>query len=229
MNTRVQPMTILLAAVLTISFAPDSLLSQDVKSIKPGKTYTSPLKDFEVTAPELCLGTKIQQQSDKNGGMVAFLSDVGQLDRIDFARLDPDVSTSLSESTSEVKQAVYAEHLRSTVLEPNEGTIITAEPLVLDETEVLFAVAELPGGSVLESVSFREGEMVSERMDSVRGLVVFAREDVIYVLHHEVGVDFDAIWDCGLSGMGGPQLTADERDRAAREGLQRLYEAMRFK
>lgn len=97
------------------------------------------------------------------------------------------------------------------------------------QTEALFAVAEFPGGGVLEVVKFGEEGMVRERMDSVRGLMVFLRGEILYVLHHEVGVNFDAIGPCGLSGQGGPELTPEERDRVAREGLQKLYATIIFK
>jgi hypothetical protein len=220
---------VLLPTILVINPMPCTLSAQDVSSIRPGKNYKSPLGDFEIKAPELCLGTKIQQQHDDTGGMVAFFSDVGQLERIDFARLDPSAVTTLAEADSAVVHTVYAEHLNSTIIQPNDAVLLVTEPMKAGQTESLFAVAQIPGGGVLESVQFRDGKMVSERVDSVRGLLVFARAGVIYVLHHEVGIDFDAIWDCGLSGQGGPQLTAEERDREARKGVQQLYASIRFR
>lgn len=229
MNTRLRLVTILLPLIVTAGARPGVLFAQDTKDTKAGKVYESPLNDFEIAAPEFCLGTKVQRQHDENGGMIAFLSDVGQLDRVDFERLDPGVTTSLADADAAMKQTVYAEHLRSTLLQPNDASLLATEPLTIGQTEGMFAIAEFPGGGVLEAVTFREGKMVSERMDSVRGLWVFARGDIIYVLHHEVGVDFDAIWDCGLSGQGGPQLTPEERDLAAREGIERLYGMIRFK
>jgi hypothetical protein len=229
MGAKLRLVTILLPAVLASSSPLGILYAQEVKDIKPGKTYNSPLKDFEITAPELCLGTKIQQQHDKTGGMVAFVSDVGQLDRIDFERLDANVATTIAQADSSVKLAMYAEHLNSTVLQPNNASLLVKELFKMGQTETLFAVAEFPGGGVLEVVTFQEGGMVRERMDSVRGLMVFVRGDVVYVLHHEVGVDFEAIWNCGLSGQGGPQLTPEERDRVAREGLQKFYATILFK
>ncbi|TFG66421.1 MAG: hypothetical protein E4H28_01970 [Gemmatimonadales bacterium] len=229
MSAKQRLVTILLPAVLAGSFLPGTLHTQEVKNIKPGKTYTSPLKDFEVTAPDLCFGTKIQQQHDKNGGMVAFVSDVGQLDRIDFERVDANIATTIAQADSAVKLAMYAEHLNSTVVQPNNASLLVKEPFKMAQTEALFAVAEFPGGGVLEVVKFGEEGMVRERMDSVRGLMVFLRGEILYVLHHEVGVNFDAIGPCGLSGQGGPELTPEERDRVAREGLQKLYATIIFK
>ena len=229
MNTGLRLVTILLPLIVTAGARPGGVFAQDAKDTKAGKIYESPLNDFEIAAPKFCLGTKIQQRHDETGGMIAFLSDVGQLDRIDFERLDPSVATSLGVADPVMKQTVYAEHLRSTLLQSNEASLLATEPLTIGEMQGMFAVAEFPAGGVLEAVTFREGKMVSERMDSVRGLMVFARGDIIYVLHHEVGVDFDSIWDCGLIGQGGPQLTDEERDLAAKEGIEQLYGMIRFK
>jgi len=221
--------TILLPFLLASSFPLRNLHAQEAKGIKPGKTYTSPLKDFEVTAPKLCLGTKIQQEHDKTGGTVAFVSDVGQIDRIDYERLNADAATTIAQADSAVKLALYVEHLNSTVLQPNKATLLVKEPFTFEQTETLFAVAEFPGGSALAEATWSEGEMTLERKDSVRGLMVFTRGEFIYVLHHEVGIDFDAIWSCGLSGQGGPQLTPEERDQVAKDGLQKFYAMIAFK
>lgn len=227
MNRKHQFVAILLPAVLILGL-PERSPSQEVRNIKPGKTYSSPLKDFKVPAPELCLGTKIQQEHDRNGGMVAFLSDVGQLERIDFERLDPSAVSALARADAAEKLAMYTEHLNSSVIRPNEATLLVEGPFELEEMEALFAVAEFPGGGVLEKAEFRDGKMVLERVDSVRGLMVFSRGDIIYVLHHEVGTDFEQIWSCGLEGQGGSGLTEEERNRVAREGLANLHASLRF-
>ena len=221
--------TILLPLLLASSFPLRNLHAQETKGIKPGKTYTSPLKNFEVTAPQLCLGTKLQEQQSKAGGMVAFVSDVGQLDRIDYERLNADLVSTIAQADSAVKLALYVEQLNSTVLQPNEASLLVKEPFKFEQTDALFAVAAFPGGSTLAEASWAEGKMTLERKDSIRGLMVFIRGEFVYVLHHEVGIDFDAIWSCGLSGQGGPQLTPEERDQVAKEGLQRFYTMIAFK
>jgi len=220
--------TIVLPLLLASSFPLSYLDAQKVKGIKPGKTYTSPLKNFAVVAPEFCLGTKIQQQNDKTGGMVAFLSDAGQLDRIDYQRLNPDLATAIDQADSAERLALYAEVLNSVTLQPSGATLLVKEPITFQQSEALFAVAEFPGGSVLAELTFADGKATPVRKDSVRGLMVFVKGEFVYVLHHEVGIDFDT-WFCDLRGQGGPQLTPEERDHVAREGLQRLYATIAFK
>jgi len=206
---------------------PSNLDAQEVRGIKPGKTYTSPLKNFTVVAPELCKGTKIQQQHDKTGGMVAFLSDAGQLDRIDYQRMNADLATAIAQADSAVRLALYAEVLNSRLLQPSKANLLAQEALPFEQTEVLFAVAGFPSGSALAELTFADGRATPVRKDSVRGLMVFVKGEFVYVLHHEVGIDLDT-WR-GLRGQGGPQLTPEERDRVAREGLQRLYAKIAFK
>ena len=61
--------------------------STEGRHYQRSKQYVSPLKNFTVAAPNMCLGIKIQTANDKNQGMVSFFSDIGQLNRIDYVRL----------------------------------------------------------------------------------------------------------------------------------------------
>lgn len=198
------------------------------RSFAAGKIYSSPLKNFTVPAPRLCLGTKIQEQHNANRGSVSFFSDVGQLERIDYIRLEPDSARGIIAADSSARYHLYEGRLQGLV-QPNSGTVTVEKPLRFADTDMLFALAEFPQGSVIESVTWKDGVMTRKREDSIRGLLVFVHGDFIYVLHHEVGVDFERIWPCGLDGQGGPALTLEEHEKWAKEGLEKLYQTMVFR
>lgn len=134
--------TLLTALVFT---APVGAKARGADHIKPGKKYTPPLANFTVPAPTFCLGTGIQKDHARDRGMVAFVSDVGQLSRIDYVRLESGQLEAWPGWEASGKRGPYQERLEA-FLEQNEARLVEHEPLQLDGAEALFAVAEFPGG-----------------------------------------------------------------------------------
>lgn len=56
---------------------------------RPGQPFTPPLKNFTVPVPAFAFGTGAQKSNNRDGGLVVFLGGLGDLERIDYARLPP--------------------------------------------------------------------------------------------------------------------------------------------
>src|SRR5438093_8638045 len=54
---------------------------------KPGELYVSPLKNFSIAVPKFAFGTRVQKSNNRDGGLVVFIGGLGDLERVDYARL----------------------------------------------------------------------------------------------------------------------------------------------
>lgn len=202
--------------------------AHSAKTVEPGTKVPSPLKNFEVSAPEFCLGTHLEKESRKDRGSIVFLSDVGQLNRIDFIRLDQAEAGIAAGQDSASKADLNAKVLEA-LLAGAGSALLAQEPVRLDGTDALFAVATFPRDSAVEYVEWKDGKAVRTRKDSTRGLLIFAKAGFLYRLQCEVGVDFEEMWPgCRYPHKSGPDLTPEERDQAAKTGVQAIYSAMTF-
>src|SRR5207249_10758476 len=68
---------------LAVQLTPSSLQGQ-----KPGQPYVSPLKNFSITVPNYAFSTKVQKSNMGDGGFVVFICGFGDLERIEFVRVE---------------------------------------------------------------------------------------------------------------------------------------------
>src|SRR5438876_6024177 len=88
---------------LAVQLTPSSLQGQ-----KPGQPYVSPLKNFSITVPNYAFGTKVQKSNKGDGGFVVFIGGFGDLERIEYVRVDSAAIAARSEEhTSELQSPVH--------------------------------------------------------------------------------------------------------------------------
>ena len=189
-----------------------------VSAQKPGKPFTSPLKNFTVLVPDFgsvglgTRGTRIQKQNDKDGGTVSFMNDAGRLLRIDYKRL-PTGTTLPADSTD--LQAFYRKALEDQVLRTSPSSALSERAYTLDGAPMRLAVVSFPAGSrLLDAVT-------GKRMDSVRALLIFARGGFLYTLHAELVADI-------FDPPGKTPVTVEELNRRAENWLPNFYRSMTF-
>lgn len=187
---------------------------------KPGKLFTSPLKNFTVVVPDFGSlgfgtdGTKAQKQNSKDGGTVSFMNGAGRLLRIDYTRLPTD--TILPTDSIEL-QAFYHKALEDQTLRTNSSSLLSERAYVLDNASMLLALVSFPAGSTLQDA------VTGKRRDSVRAVLVFARGGFLYMLHAELVADiFDP------PGKA-PVETTEELNRRADNWIPSFYRSMTFK
>lgn len=214
-------MTAAAAVILSLSVA-DSQAKDKVKSFK------SPLKNFEVTPRQYCLGTHMRHENDHDGGSVSFTSDLGELNRIDYFRVRSDLAATLEGPDSASTNGLFRQAIDNLVAE-NGASVLSESPTDVEGMDAQFAVVRFPKGAVLEASVWKDGKEVREPADSIRGLLVFFRSGYLYILHCEVGIDFASMWPLCEFPPSGPDLGPVQRDQAARNGVQQLYASIKFK
>jgi hypothetical protein len=210
--------------LVSVSLLTTGLRADESQKKKAGKTFRSPLKNFSVPVPDLCLGTKTKKDNDKHGGTVAFYSEVGQLLRIDYIRLDSPSMTILREADSASRCDFYKNQLSERLLKPSAATVQAEEVITADSSIMLLTLAFFPKGAVIERAVFSNGHMTREPDDSVRGLLVFVHGEFLYILHNEVGTDFESLWP----GCAKSLNSMEERLQAAKVTLQEFYRTITF-
>ena len=145
----------------------------------PGKPFKSPLKNFAIMIPEFPFGTTVQKQNSKEGGTVSFLGVTGAVRRIDYTRLPTDIA--LPTDSTEL-QALYHMALDD-LLRANPSSLLTERPYTLDNAVMLLAPVSFPAGSHLQDAAS------GKRMDSIRGVLIFARGGFMYLLHTELSAN----------------------------------------
>src|SRR5207247_4853726 len=99
---------------------PSSLQGQ-----KPGQPYVSPLKNFSITVPNYAFGTKVQKSNKGDGGFVVFIGGFGDLERIEYVRVD---SAAIAAPDSATRLLLY-EGVLDNVVTANHAQILAAERL----------------------------------------------------------------------------------------------------
>jgi hypothetical protein len=196
-------------------------LGAPARAQKPGQTFKSPLKNFTVVVPSLGLGPRVEKQNSKNDGRVGFYSDLGDLLRIDYGRLPADVTVP-TDST-----ALHAFHRQpvDALVQASQGVLISERDVVVDGAPMLLAIVAIPGGSPVEvTTQDDQGKPVSKRMDSERGLLVFARGGFVYVLQAELTA---SVLDIGKA-KDKPPPTLEEKSATAERMLPEFYRTITF-
>lgn len=124
---------------------------------RPGQLFTSPLKNFTVPVPNFVFGTRVQKSNNREGGLVVFMGGLGDLERIDYARL---TDGALASQDSGARMQGYRRALQ-VMVQANHADVVALEPLSLSGEPILYAL-----------VRFREASQVmkgGKRMDSLRG------------------------------------------------------------
>jgi hypothetical protein len=182
-----------------------------LRAQEPGKPFSSPLKNFTVMVPEFPFGTKVQKQNNKEGGTVSFLGAAGHAWRIDYTRL-PTGTTVPMDSTE--LQAFYHKALED-LLHANPSTLLSERAYTLDDAMMLLALVSFPAGSHLQNAAS------GKRMDSVRGLLIFAHAGFLYMLHAELAANV-------FNRPGEAPLAVEELSRRAEIFIPDFYRTIRF-
>ena len=170
---------------------------------RPGEPYISPLRNFSVPVPKFVFGTRIQKSNNRDGGLVVFMGGMGDLERIDYARLP---AGPLATQDSAARLQGYGNALRAMV-QTNHAEVVALQPLSLSGDAVLYALVRFP-----EASQVMEG---GKRMDSFRGTLLLVRGDFLYQLAVEVG---------GLREAA----TDQERVDSGKEAVQRFLGEISF-
>lgn len=192
------------------------------------KSFKSPLKNFEVAPPQYCLGTHTQLERDDEAGSVSFTSDLGELNRIDYFRVQGELAATLAGPDSVARNGFFQQAIDNMLAE-NGAAVLSESPMEVGGVDAHFTVARFPRAAAVESMVWKDGKQVQERADSIRGLLVFFRGGYLYILHCEVGIDFAAMWPLCDFPPSGPSLEPEQRDLAARNGVEQLYASIKFK
>jgi len=186
---------------LAVQLTPSSLQGQ-----KPGQPYVSPLKNFSITVPNYAFGTKVQKSNKGDGGFVVFIGGFGDLERIEYVRVD---SAAIAAQDSATRLLLY-EGVLDNVVTANHAQILAAEPLSGPGETQLYALVQFPEAS--QVVDGKTGK----RMDSFRGVLVLTRGAFLYMLYVEAG---------GLFGAGEP---GEKQVARGKDAVQRLLGEISF-
>lgn len=187
-----------------------ALGSAPLQAQKPGKSFVSPMKNFSVVVPNLTFGTRVDKQRDKEGGMVSFTGGVGDLCRIDYRRLPADFKV----PDDDVTRMDFYRSMLEPLLQGNRSSLLSEHSATLGGQPALFAVVSFPGGSHLMDMK------TNRRLDSVRGIAVFARGSFVYLLHTELAAS-------AFNPASGPP-SAEELGRRAETELPAFYATITF-
>ena len=161
-----------------------------------GGMYESPLNNFTIELPNW-VGLKIQDQNDNEGGRVSFHDDFGNLWAITYLRLPANSEATFKDN--EKRDSAYSSFLKTYALpslfsRASQGTRLLHEEFSgEDQNRVYFAVLSLPEGSPL--VDLKQ----NKRLDSVRGLIIFAKYGFIYMVENEMNSVFSKVNPSSLS------------------------------
>lgn len=187
--------------------------------------YTAPLKNFtaryqltgEVSGGPCCQ-RGVGDSFDKRSGIgtLSLYNEYGALNGVVYSRIPPGASESLSaQSLGDWLRAVPLSMLEERGVRPE---ILREQAGEFGGRTAWVAVVSIPGGSVISRKNWLTGE--ESRLDSVRGFVVFAREDFVYALMTEINV-------IGWGGRPGRSYDPDSWDLFMPE-LEHFYSGMAF-
>lgn len=186
-----------------VSFLP---FPSAVHAQKPGQPFVSPLKNFTVPVPDFAFGTRVQKSNNRDGGLVAFISGFGDLQRIDYVRL---AAGTLAAQDSTARLGAYERALDG-VVRANRGEVLTREPLSVAGDPMFYALVRFPEASQVVVGA------TGKRQDSFRGMLVLARGEFLYTLSVEAG----SVLDQGA--------TLEKKVAAGREAVQHLLGTITF-
>ena len=197
--------------VATIGFM---VLVAGARAQSAGQVFKSPLKNFTVLVPDFVFGTKVVKQSDKNGGgLVLFWGKDGEWQRIDYFKI-PEHSPVPADST---ERYAYFHKLLDALLHDHDARILTERGETLDGIMMLNALIVFTAESHL---SVSHNGQPAKRLDSTRGILVFARETFIYILQDEVGAP--------IFNQGDEVPTTEQLGRRSDEYLPKFYRSITF-
>jgi hypothetical protein len=188
-----------------------TLVAGVVHAQRPGQTFKSPLNDFTVEVPDFPLGTKVQKYHTKDDGLVAFSGGAGNFQRIDYFRIPADRPV----PTDSAGRHAYYQKLLDALLQEHPNRILAERDDAFDGVMMLHALVALPAGGLM----YDAGR--GTRVDSIRGMLVFARGGFAYVLQDEVGAP--------VFNQPGEVPTTEELARRAESSLPKLYRSITFR
>lgn len=182
-----------------------------------GGRYYSPLSNFNIALPNFA-GLQIQDQNDSEGGRVSFPDQFGNLWAVTYLRLPADSATILSEP--EKRDNAYRGFVTDYAMQSlfrkvsPQSSVVKEEFIDAQGSRAYFAVVNIPGASAIFDPK------KNQRLDSVRGLLVFDKNGFMYMLEDEMNTVFHQ--------TSASSLTAKQLDDA-QATLKRIKESMAFK
>ena len=183
----------------------------------PGGKYQSPLNNFSITLPNW-VGLKIQDQNDNEGGRVSFLDDFGNLWAVTYLRMPTDSSSVFGDPDRHDRayRGFVSDYAMPVLFRKSvpDSSVVKDEFIDARGIRVYFVVVNIPGASnILDPKK-------NQRLDSIRGLMVFDKNGFIYMLETEMNSVFSPTY--------ASSLTAKQVERA-QATLVRIKESMTFK
>ena len=178
-------------------------------------SYHAPLGNFILLLESG--NERIQDRNDERSGMVSVLDGMGNNKGVTYIALPAGAEATLGDPAK--RDSAYRGFVHAYAL-PELFRPISAQSAVVHEEFIgsgldraYFAIAVIPeASSVLDT---RTGK----KWDSVRALLVFDKNQFIYMLHSEINTVFDPV---------DPASLTNEDLEPARKGMQRLRESIRF-
>lgn len=149
--------------------------------------YHAPSNNFSVAIP--FHAARIQDDSDETGGYVSFVGLYGGLSSVYYERLPAEVKAIVDDASR--RNEVFRVYLHQQAL-PNIFRRASPRSLLLHE-EILSEPADRPYFVVVNipEASRTFDVKKNQRLDSVRGLLIFGRGDYLYMLAEEMGSNPD--------------------------------------
>lgn len=190
------------------------ILVAGARAQSPGQIFKSPVKNFTIPVPDFPFGTKVVKQSNKSGGgLVLFWGKDGESQRIDYFKIHDDSPV----PTDSTERHAYFHMLLSALLQEHTAKTLAERNEVLDGVMMLNALVVFTGESQV-SVSHNGGP--AERLDSTRGISVFARGGYVFILQVDVGAP--------IFNDGGGIPTIEQLGQRSDEYLPKFYRSITF-
>jgi hypothetical protein len=168
-----------------------------------GGQYVSPQDNFSLPIPSMMFGTRMEDRSNDDGGVVSFHSDMGSLRRIEYSRVPSEASAAFADSTT--RDEAYRNFFHTAVVPSLQA--------ILPGTEVLHAefVGEGPEQAYFAVVRMPEGSPVMDaktqkRFDSIQRILVFSHGSFMYVLSAEPRMTFGGEKESDESREWSPEI-----------------------
>lgn len=183
--------------------------------VDEGKYY-SPLGNFSMPLRK-AMGLRIQDQNDTEGGRVSFPDDWGYLEAVTYLKLPADSSAVLSDPIR--RDAAYRGFVNDYAMQTlfrrvsSQSSVVKEEFIDAGGSRAYFAIVNIPGASAMLDPK------KNQRLDSVRGVLVFDKSGFMYMLESEMNY---AINQTSASSLNTAQV---ERTQAT---LKKMKESMIF-
>lgn len=181
-----------------------------------GGNYHAPLSNFVMPLPK-GVGLRIQDNYDKDGGMVSFHDDFGNNQGVTYLRLPANADSVHADPTK--RDAAYRgfvhDYAMPSLFRPvsSQSKVVAEEFLGAGPERAYFAVVVIPEGSTLMDLKTKK------RLDSFRGVLVFDEKGFMYMLSSEMSSVFEKT---------DPSSMDDKRLKAAQNTLQHMRKAISF-